>query len=413
MRLLFINHAQNAYQSLRGSRVRSMLTMLGVTIGVASITAILSLSGGAVQIIADQINSLNGNIAVIRPGAISSQNTLTDITQNQLKHSYAISSLSETDVADISQIEHIKNVAPMMVLSSSVKGDLSTQENTQILATTPDFIDISNLKIKSGQFLDSTINQNTIVIGQQLSIDIFGTDLALGKVLAAHGQNFTVIGILSRVNNSINYNSIDFDNAAIVNFGSGKKLNKGVVQIQQIDVTADEKNNLPSVIKAINNTLLKNHGNEQDFSILSGDKIAQPTSQLFYAVAGASAAIAAISLIVGGIGIMNIMLVTVAERTREIGIRKALGASHRDIVYQFLFESLAISIIGGLVGYVIGYILSFAISKIYALTFLPAITWQIAVAAFGISVVLGTVFGLYPALRAAYKDPVESLQRYN
>src|SRR5690606_23297896 len=137
---------------------------------------------------------------------------------------------------------------------------------------------------------------------------------------------------------------------------------------------------------------------------ISGDEIAQPTNQLFIAVAGVMTAIATISLLVGGIGIMNIMLVGVAERTREIGLRKAIGASNRNILAQFLTESLVVSLTGGVAGYGIGYVVAFAISRF--LDFRPVFTWEIAGIAFGVSIIVGVLFGLYPAIRAARKDPI-------
>jgi ABC-type antimicrobial peptide transport system permease subunit len=188
-------------------------------------------------------------------------------------------------------------------------------------------------------------------------------------------------------------------------------MNQGVLQIQQINVRSDSIESLNQVIIEINKTLLKNHLNQADFTVLSGEQIAQPTNQLFYAIAGMTTAIAAISLLVGGIGIMNIMLVSVAERTREIGIRKALGASNYDIVAQFLIESLALSLGGGALGYILGYLVAFGISTF--LTFDPIFTWQIAGIAIGVSLVIGTLFGLYPAIRAARKDPISALRQYD
>lgn len=409
MRSLFINHIHNAGQSLRSGRVRSILTMMGVTIGVASVTAILALGGGASRIVNDQINLLGGNIAVIRPGA--AVNTINNITQPQTNHGYATSTLTEPDVKQLGKIKHINSVAPLMILSGSIKADSVAPADSTILATTPKLANISNLKLREGQFLGDTIDSNSIVVGQQLSVNIFGTESSIGRTLTIRGQTFIVVGVLKLINNPINYNSIDFDNAAIINFDSGKKLNKNISQIQQINIKADSIGNLGQVVVDTNKMLVKNHGGENDFSVLVGEQISQPTSQLFYSIASVTAAIAAISLFVGGIGIMNIMLVTVAERTREIGIRKSLGASNNDIMYQFLIESLAISISGGVVGYIAGYTIAFIISEFLA--FNPVINWQIALAAIAISVVMGTLFGLYPAVRAARKDPIESLNRHS
>jgi len=213
------------------------------------------------------------------------------------------------------------------------------------------------------------------------------------------------------MNDPINYNQVDFDSALIMSLESGKLLNQGIAQIQQINIRSDSITNLDQIIIDINKQLIANHAGEHDFSVLSGEQISRPTNQLFYAIAGVTAAVAAISLLVGGIGIMNIMLVSVAERTREIGIRKALGATNSDIASQFIIESLAIGIGGGIGGYIIGYLLAFGISTF--LTFDPVINWQIAVVALGVSTITGTFFGLYPAFRAARKDPIDSLREYN
>ncbi len=410
MKLLLMNHIHIARQSIASSRMRSILTMLGITIGVASITTILALSAGASKVVVDQVNSLGGNIAVIRPGADESD-ALNGITQLPVGQTFAASNLSDADVASVEKIEHVKAVAPLMILGGAVSGKNEGSPRTPILATTPNLEEISNIEIAEGQFLDDALNDSTAVIGPQLSIDLFGTDQSIGKVVTVKGQPFTIIGILKRANNPINYNTVDFDNAVLINLSSGRTLNQGASHIQQINVQSESVEYLDGIITHINKSLLKNHFGQADFTVLSGNEIAQPTSGMFTAIAGVSVAIAAISLVVGGVGIMNIMLVSVAERTREIGIRKALGATNGDIVSQFLIESLALSIGGGITGYVVGYILAFAISTF--LTFDPLFTWEIAAVALVVSLVIGTLFGLYPAIRAARKDPISALRQYD
>lgn len=410
MRFLLLNHIQNARQSLRSNRARSNLTMLGITIGVASITTILSLSGGASNIVSNQVDALGGNIAVIRPGS-DSETPLQDLGQFSSAQHFAASTLTATDLNTIQAIDHVSAVAPIMVLSGAVKASSSAPVSTSIVATTPALAEIVGLDVQDGQFLDSSLSPYTAVIGPQLSVDIFGTEASIGKNVTVKGQAFTVIGVLKRQNNPINYNGVDFDSSVIIGQDAGQVLNQGALQLQQIDVKSDSINNLASVIVDINKVILKNHMGEADFSVLSGDQIAQPTNRLFTVIAGTTTAIAAISLLVGGIGIMNIMLVSVAERTREIGIRKALGASNRDIVAQFLIESLALSIGGGISGYIGGYLLALAISSF--LPFFPIFSWEIGAIAIGVSVFIGTFFGLYPALRAARKDPIDALRQYD
>lgn len=408
--LLAFNHVQNARQSLKSNRMRSTLTMLGIAIGVASITTILALGGGASRIVSNQVNSLGGNIAVIRPGA-QSETPLQDLSQFPSPQHFAASTLTESDLTTVKNVSHVTATAPMMILSGAVKGDSVAPATAAIVASTPDLADISKLDIQDGQFLDPNLNTYTAVIGPQLSVDIFGTEASIGKNVTLKGKVFTIIGVLKREDNPINYNGVDFDESVIINQDAGRILNQGALQVQQINVKSDTVANLNQVIIDINKDLLKNHQGEADFSVLSGDQIAQPTSSLFTAIAGTTTAIAAISLLVGGIGIMNIMLVSVAERTREIGIRKALGASNGDIVAQFLIESLALSIGGGIAGYIFGYLLAFAISSF--LPFFPIFTWEIGLVALVISVVIGTLFGLYPAIRAAKKDPIDALRQYD
>lgn len=409
MRFLLMNHLQNASQSLRTNRSRSALTMLGVTIGVASVTAILALSGGASRIVNDQIDELDGNIIVVRPGTPKSP--ILNITQPSPNFDYAASTLSEYDVSQIYQIPHVKSVAPLMILSGSIKGDTTAPNTSMIVATTPQLAQISNINVRMGQFINDALDQNTTVIGKDLAIDIFGTDQVLGRTLMLRNKPFIVVGLLSKINKPINYNSVDLDHAALVNFDTGKILNFGLAQIQQIDIQADSKDNLEKLVKTLNNKIQINHDGEHDFAVLINEQISQPTSNFFFTITGVTTAIAAISLVVGGIGIMNIMLVTVAERTREIGIRKALGASNRDILWQFLIESLAISVVGGVIGYIAGYLIAIGVGAY--LNFNPAVNWQIAFISLSISIVLGTLFGLYPAIRAATKDPIESLNRHN
>ena len=384
--------------------MRTFLTGLGITIGVASITVVLALSAGVSGIIGKQIDSLEGNIAVIRP-----QSTNTgDITGQQ---SFAPSTITEADYTAVKATAGLQSVAPIMIIASNPSKPHTKPTNTTIIATTPELQKIAKLTVKDGQFLDDITNQQTTVIGQQLSIDLFGTDQSVGQTFMIKGKQFTVIGILKRFNDPINFNGVDFDRTAIIHLGAGRQLAGVTAPLQQINFQAKSAKELPGVIRSIDTQLARAHQGDKDYTIISGNDIARPTSQLFHMIQGVSIAIASISLLVGGIGIMNIMLVSVAERTREIGLRKAIGASNAHIIWQFLIESLIISLAGGIIGYISGYIIAFIISTF--LTFDPIFTWQIAGIAAALSLGVGIIFGIYPAAKASRKDPIESLRQYH
>lgn len=407
-RLLLREHIDGALHSLRHTRTRTFLTTLGVAIGIASITTILSLSGGITNSVEGQVNDLHGSVAVVRPGYPSEQNV--DFSNPMSARSYATSTLTSQDVKDISSDANVKSAAPIMLMS----GDLHAAHNQTtlgtIVATSPSFATINGLETDEGQFMDNITDDSTAVVGQTLAERLFGTSLPLGQQFIVRGQTFTVIGVLSKINRPVNYNGFDMDDALYISLASGQNFNQGMTQIQQIDVMAKRKSGLPSMVKKIQQQLTTNHNGEHDFTVVTGHAIARPTSELFRAMTIVMTAIAAISLFVGGVGIMNIMLVGVAERTREIGLRKAVGASSGQIVVQFLTESLILSLIGGFIGYIGGYAIAFTVSTF--LTFNPAFTWQIAVIAFVVSLGVGVLFGAYPAYRAARKDPIESLRSY-
>lgn len=409
--LLIIEHLQNAYHSLRATRLRTLLTTVGIAIGVASVTVILSLSGGVTRAVSSQVSALGGNMTVVRPG-VTTRN-LDSFANTTIEQTYTTSTITEQDLRTIQALPNVAAAAPLMILNGTLHSgsDAHKTASAAIVATTPELESITDLPIRDGQFIDTVTNRDSVVIGSQLSVDLFGTEESIGQTFELRGHTFTVIGVLKYINNPINYNAIDFDNAAIISLESGKAFHQGIAQIQQIDVRASSTNALPAVMKSISTQLTKNHQGEQDFTVLSGKAIAQPTSRFFIAVTSVMTVIAAISLFVGGIGIMNIMLVGVAERTREIGLRKSVGASSSNIAWQFLTEALFLSLIGGVIGYVGGYVIAFAVSTM--LPFSPVISWQIALASLGMSIGVGIIFGLYPAVRAARKDPIESLRQYH
>lgn len=407
--MMLFDHISGAYRSLGRNRGRSFLTTLGIAIGVASVVAIMALTAGVTKIIDHQVNELDGNLIVVRPGLVTGDPD--SLTSPFAQSGFSTSTLSENDVQRISEIKGIEAAAPIMTIDGRLTGDTDTVTNNVVVATTPNFANITKLPIQAGQFIDDVTDKDTAVLGSQLAVDLFGTDRPIGHTFTLHSQRFTVIGVLKPMNNPVNYNSIDFDHAAIVSMTAGKTFNQGHSQIQQINVRVKDTQAISKLSEAISKALTTSHLGEKDFTISSGMNVAPPTSRIFTGLSAVLVAIAGISLFVGGIGVMNIMLVGVAERTREIGIRKAVGASNASITWQFLMESLLISLIGGVAGYFLGYLVAFVISTF--LFFSPAFTIYSVIAALVMSVGCGVLFGIYPALRAARKDTIESLRQYH
>lgn len=410
MRILLFNHIENARESLRSNRLRTRLTVLGITLGVACMTTIMALSFGAIKLVNDQVSELGGNLMLVRPGAEQPVRSIRDIA-TPTSDSFSTSSLTEKDFAALANLEGVQEAAPLMSVSGSIASQDETVRDGTIVATTPSLQRVSDIKVRDGQFIDSITNQNTAVIGQQLSVDLFGTDQSIGQTFKIRGQQFTVIGILRAVDDAVNYNNFNMNKAAIINLDSGKQLNQGVAQIRQINVKAKDAAKLSALKTDIEAALKQQHDGEHDFRVLTGAEISRPTSRLFTAVSATASIVAVISLIIGGIGIMNIMLVSVAERTREIGIRKAVGASNYHIYMQFMIESLAMSLSGGIAGLLLGYLAAFGAS--FFLPFIPGFAWFIPVIAISIAALVGTLFGLYPAIRAARKNPIEALRQYH
>lgn len=409
MRMMIYDHIENAYQTLRRNRARSVLTTLGITIGIASVTCILALSSGVSRMIGGQIADTNGQLIVVRPGVQTRDpNAITNPVAQQ---SFSTSTLTEADVDALSELSGVSLLAPVMTINGTLRSKSDTIHDNVVLATTPDFAKLANVQMRTGQFLDEATDNNTAVVGQQLAIDLFGTDLPIGQVFSMRGESFTVIGVMRADKNLINYNNVDLNHAVVVSFERGKLFHQGRAQIQQIDILAKDQADVQRVASEVKAKILQKHLGEQDFTVAVGSDITRPTNALFTALTQVLTAIAAISLLVGGIGVMNIMLVGVAERTREIGIRKAVGASNGTIVTQFLIESLMMSLVGGLLGYFLGYFAAFVISTF--LYFAPAFTWFTAMAALLMAVLVGVIFGLYPALKAARKDTIESLRQYH
>jgi len=222
-------------------------------------------------------------------------------------------------------------------------------------------------------------------------------------------EKFMVVGLLNEMEDPINFNNVDFDKSVFVQADYLKKIGMNY-QVQQIDVRGENLSVLPQLAGEIDDLLNSAKNGDKNYEVLYGDQISHPAGSMFMVVSSMLTVVAGVSLIVGGIGVMNILLVSVSERTREIGIRKAVGASSTNILMQFLFEAVILSLGGGILGLILGYVIAFLISIVTP--FAPFISLQILGVSVGTSVVIGILFGMYPAIKAARKNPIESLRYY-
>ncbi len=409
MSMLFKTHLHLARISIRENKTRSFLTCLGIAIGVASIILILSLMGGISNLVKSEVNEIGADLLVVRPS--KTKDTITNIVEELTSaNSFQKSSLSISDVTEIKKIENVTAAAPIAISNNTVSAEKDTITSVPILGTNLDFSTIEPLPMKYGAFISENNKEQAVVLGSTLSLTLFRTiNSTIGKTITVMGEKLMVVGVLEEVEKPINFDSVDFDNAMIMDAELLEKLT-GSVQIQQINVKAKNVDSLPEVSSKIEETLTEAKAGDKNFSVLYGDSITHPASNLFTIVSGMLTLVAAISLVVGGIGVMNIMLVSVAERSHEIGVRKAVGASSSNILVQFMLEALILSCLGGIFGLILGYVLAFLVSTITP--FAPYISWQILAVTFITAISVGLIFGIYPAIKAASKNPIDSLKHY-
>ncbi|MBR3263685.1 ABC transporter permease [Candidatus Saccharibacteria bacterium] len=408
MSLLFRTHFRLARTSIKENRTRSFLTCLGIAIGIASIILILSLTGSISQLISDEVSDIGSDLIVVRPN--TTKDSMTSIIEELTSsNSFQKSNLTISDADTISKLSQVSAAAPIALSSNTITERDNVIESTTILGTTPSFTTIEPLTLRYGSFITDKNKDNSVVVGHRLSLLLFNTSNPVGRTLVFRDKRFIVVGVLEEINESINFDNVDFDNALIMDINVLNEL-VGALQIQQINVRVATTSDLESVAENIKTTLVNKNSGDTNFSVAYGDKITHPASALLYIISGMLAVVAGISLIVGGIGVMNIMLVSVAERTHEIGIRKAVGASSNNILAQFMFEALILSILGGFLGIILGYVFAFLVSIITPFT--PYISWQIIVVTFVTTIIVGIIFGIYPALKAARKNPIDSLKHY-
>lgn len=395
---------KTAINSLRLSKWRTFFTMLGIIIGISSVVTVVSLGEGLKHQITGQLKDLGPDVISVRPGKlINSSNNLN------LFALFNTSTLTANDVKSISQLPTVEATVPLDFVTSSVTTNGGELDNVFVAGTTPALADLLHQQVRFGEFITTdTQDQNFAIIGADIAQKLFHESNPIGSSIKINGQDFIIHGVFKRTPAAfISATQSDFNSSIFIPFQPALDLANGRDNILQILVKARRHDQVSAAVDSITATLKKAHG-QQDFTVLNQKELLNLAGSLVNTATGFIGAIAAISLLVGGIGIMDIMLVSVSERMREIGIRKAVGATNRQILMQFLTEGLALTIGGGVIGIGISLLIN-QLLRLYT-SWKPIISIYVLVLAVGVSVVVGLVFSIAPALKAARKDPITALR---
>ncbi len=401
--------------SLFSNKMRSFLTMLGIIIGVGAVIIIMSVGAGAQNLILSQVESLGSNLVGVMPGKADDSGPPTSVM------GIVITTLVYDDLKALADKNNVPNIIDIVGYTNSV-GVVSFESNkydTKLSGTTVGYLNVEGGEVDEGRFFtkeEETNLSRVIVLGSVVKDELFGDSDPIGKRVKIKKHTFEVIGVM-RERGTVAFQ--DYDDQVFLPLKTMQKLIAGVNHLSLIRAEVDDEENIEKTMEDMKITLREQHdiddasGGNDDFTVRSAAQALDILETITDALRYFLALMAALSLLVGGIGIMNIMLVSVTERTREIGLRKAIGAKNSNILTQFLAESIVITLVGGIVGIIVGIGISFLISIVvnylgYNWNFI--ITLSSVFLAFSISMIVGLIFGIYPASKASGLEPVEALR---
>ena len=399
-----VENIRTALTALIRNGMRSILTMSGIVIGVLAIVTLIAVLKGVRTEITKQVEGLGANLVIVVPGK------LEEGGQPNPMALMGLSSLTDADSEALRKVPGVAQTAPVRFLAGSVEADGKDPVSAMVVGTNKAGIQMNPTPLAEGRYLnDDMEDAEACVIGEKPREQLFGKSPVLGKTIIVQSRHWKVVGVLGKTDNSSSFGNMmeGLKNIVYIPERTAKKIFKES-QINRIIVKTDYQHPANEMIGSVQTSMLSSHKNKEDFGLITSERGLALVTKLIGIVGALLGLIAAISLFVAGIGIMNIMLVTVTERTREIGIRKTVGARRQDIFMQFVIEAIMLSIAGGVIGILLSATICKLISKFSPLT--PIISFDIIALALGVCTFVGVVFGVAPAVRASRLDPIDALR---
>lgn len=399
-----------AWQSVKAAKWRNMLTMFGIIVGVASIISIVSIGAGFKDRVRTQIDATSSNLLVVRPGNIvkrSDDQKVTGIDPLAIITNSTV--LSDDDVEAVANTRGISRTTPISKIDGELEHKDQTTTDISVFATNSDMADMLGYKTQFGEFLtDNDEGKNFAVIGKSVAEKFFKQSVPIGLTFKFRGQEFIVKGVFEDAESNSLLFGENFNDSVFIPYTTGKLLTQNRSQLYQVIAEPQPGSNTEIIRRDVEKNLLKSHGNEKDFAVVTQDEMQEIAAITIDSITSLFTTIAILAIIVGGVGIMNVMLVSVSERTPEIGIRKAVGATNSQILWQFMIEAVILSFTGSFVGIAIAMAAN-GLLRVYT-NLDPVVEPSLIVGIFVMAMVAGVIFGVAPAAKAARKKPIEALR---